>query len=318
MFTAKTSLFTGSQNDVSVPAYKSIRFVGDVMLARNVETLMNTYGSDYPYSQLPAQGTSSLLVGNFEGAIRQEHVQTPDFTYAFSVDKKHLDALYAYGFTHLGLANNHSFDFGLEDFEHTYAVLQNSSTTPFGHPNIFATSSAVYATIDSSTVGIIALQAVDSMPSDDAITEVLEYVAAQSDVQIVYVHWGIEYESQHSIFQGKLAHSLVDAGADIIIGHHPHVVQDIEKYNESIIFYSLGNFIFDQYFDTAVQEGLMLDISFQEEKPLITLLPVTSIGSKSAPYSMGIHEKTLFLTDVAQRSDKELSEMILSGTILMQ
>ena len=87
------------------------------------------------------------------------------------------------------------------------------------------------------------------------VVEEIEKVKNKSDFVVVYTHWGLEYHLRESESQKNLAHMFVDAGADVIIGSHPHVVQPIEIYKEKVIFYSLGNLVFDQYFSALAAFG---------------------------------------------------------------
>jgi gamma-polyglutamate biosynthesis protein CapA len=86
----------------------------------------------------------------------------------------------------------------------------------------------------------------------------INQVENSSDLVIVYAHWGNEYQSNSNLAIQTIAHKLIDAGADVIIGSHPHVVQESEIYNGKVIYYSLGNFIFDQYFMPETQQGLLV------------------------------------------------------------
>jgi poly-gamma-glutamate capsule biosynthesis protein CapA/YwtB (metallophosphatase superfamily) len=92
-----------------------------------------------------------------------------------------------------------------------------------------------------------------------------------NDVVIVNIHFGNEYQEQSNNRQKALARKMVDSGVDIVIGHHPHVIQDYEIYKEKPIFYSLGNFIFDQYFSAETQEGLVIKIVLSEEEEKIKI-----------------------------------------------
>jgi len=85
-----------------------------------------------------------------------------------------------------------------------------------------------------------------------------------ADTVVVSLHWGEEYETKHNAGQTRVARLLVDAGANIVIGHHPHVVQEIERYNGGLIAYSLGNFIFDQNFSEETGKGLVLLVTLSE------------------------------------------------------
>lgn len=99
----------------------------------------------------------------------------------------------------------------------------------------------------------------------------------------------------------------------MIIGHHPHVVQEIEEYNGKYIFYSLGNFIFDQYFSKDTQEGLLVQVTLEDEKLSYTLLPVKSV--RSQPMLMEGEEKQAFLDALAKRSSKTILQHVATGKL---
>ena len=294
--------------------YSQMSIVGDVMLARHVEKYLNVYGSDYVYSQLPTLASTTILLGNFEASIPEVHIPTPANTFRFSVDTVHIPALAAYGFSHMSLANNHTFDSGRDGFQNLQTVLSETGITHMGSP-ILSSTSVTYIEIQDVTVAVLALYALDQSPEKELMDEVLHEASDKSDYLFVYVHWGTEYDPVHSLFQETLAHELIDGGADAIFGHHPHVVQDIELYNGALIFYSLGNFIFDQYFSKEVQEGLQVNVSFDNEVPVYSLNGVSSIGSRSAPRLMRGYEQNMFLKELARKSSRELSEGILSGEV---
>lgn len=292
-----------------------IRFVGDVMLARNVENMMDTFGYQYPFSQLSPNPDDAYLVGNFEGSIPLVHVPTPSMQFSFSIDPQYVKGLSEYGFTHIGFANNHAYDFGSDDFIQSTKVAELHDLIWFGSPGNLATSSIAVIDVGTSTVGIVGIYAVATPPTTAEIVQIFKHASEMSDYQIAYVHFGDEYVLKHSAAQERLAHLFIDAGADAVIGHHPHVVQDIQMYKNAPIFYSLGNFIFDQYFSEDVQVGLGLEVSLAEKNLRFELLPYTSIGSRSAPRAMGLYEERNFLEAIAKKSDTELGGMIREGFV---
>ncbi len=81
------------------------------------------------------------------------------------------------------------------------------------------------------------------------------------DFIVVYSHWGYEYEHEPNIIQRQLAHEFIDAGADLVVGSHPHVIQSSEVYRDKHIYYSLGNLIFDQYWEESVRCGLFISVT---------------------------------------------------------
>lgn len=294
-------------------------FVGDVLLARNVEFLMHTKGVDYPFKNAPELfgSDNSAVIGNFESAILERHKKTPSFVTTFSVDSKFLPVVKKTGFTHMSLANNHSFDYGSTTFNHTRQSLEQAGISQFGHPLLIDGMSSVIVRSSNVTVGIVAVNQIFNESNWDEIHTSLDALSSTTDYQIMYIHWGDEYMLKHNNAQEVFAKKLIDSGADAIIGHHPHVVQDIDVYKDKPIFYSLGNFIFDQYFSVDVEQGLLLKLSFVQNEVQFELTPVTSANTKSQPGKMLPEEQALFLANVARRSNPLYSEYIKAGKLIL-
>ena len=296
-----------------------IVFVGDVLLARNVEFLMNTKGVNYPFLYVPELfgQHNSAVIGNFESAILEHHKKTPSFVTTFSVNKNILPEVQKVGFTHMSVANNHSFDYGSTTFAHTKLSLEQAGITPFGHPALVDGVSHVVIRTGATMVGVLAINQINNLLSIEEINTSLLLLASTTDFQIVYVHWGEEYMLKHNSTQEMLAKQLIDAGADAIIGHHPHVVQDIDVYKDKPIFYSLGNFIFDQYFSVDVEQGLLLKLSFINSQVQYELVPVSSENTHSQPNFMSSDDQSLFLSNLARRSNADYAENIKSGKLIL-
>ncbi len=301
-----------TQNDRE---HDSLLFVGDVMLGRHVETLLNQYGSDYPYTSIALKTMSShpAIVANFESAINSQHTQTPYYTMRFSVDATHLPA-FAKEFTHASLANNHSFDFGTDGYANAISVLAENRVESFGHARTIGNESISLVNTSKGSVALIGINATAKIPENDEISYVCTRAKRQSDFQVFFVHWGDEYETTHSETQKILAELLISECADLVIGHHPHVVQDIDIIDGVPVFYSLGNYIFDQYFSKEVQQGLVVHFLF-DEAPVLELLPVTSESKKSVPQMLSYEETGVFLKELAERSHPSLRESIINGRI---
>ncbi|HFC36337.1 MAG TPA: hypothetical protein ENJ49_01525, partial [Candidatus Moranbacteria bacterium] len=124
---------------------------------------------------------------------------------------------------------------------------------------------------------------------------------AKSDFIVVYSHWGREYKLVNSERQQKLAHQFIDAGADLIIGAHPHVVQPIEIYKNKAIFYSLGNFVFDQYFSDNVRSILGVGVLLENKKIKFTLIPLFKRKNGELEWMTGEQQKN-FLQNLSERS----------------
>lgn len=295
---------------------KNILFVGDVLLARNVESLMKKSGADYPYRGVNFNSLAPkyYLFANFEATIPVEHKQTKVNKINFSVAKDFIPALRGAGFSHLSLANNHSYDYGEVAVTNTIRLLKEDNLAPFGNFKNLNDDSVSYVSIADFKVSVIGIHALQSKFSDEDLVSVLDKAGANSDFQIIFVHWGTEYSEHSDKEQRALAKRLVDFGADLIIGHHPHVVQEIGLIEGVPVFYSLGNYIFDQYFSTAVQTGLLLNLDFSTGLN-INLLPVTSLQQLSQPKLMTEEQKQMFLYKLAKNSAPELKNEILNGQI---
>ena len=304
-----------SIDSVTIPIKNSIYFFGDIMLARDVERRMSQVDSAYPflYTEIPTE--SAYAVANFESAVPVVHVPTPNNTFRFSTKKESLPALANAGFTHVSLANNHAFDAGLPGYNHTITQLWENDIVPFGHPTVISSSSVVFLELDGIIVALIAVHTLFTEPDRAAVSAVLSYAAEKSDKQIIYLHWGEEYLRQQSDAQRQYATFLIGAGADMIVGHHPHVVQGVELILGVPVFYSLGNYIFDQYFSPEVQTGLVLNLSYNTSLE-VALLPVTSAESRIQPRPMSESDRADFLETLATLSAPELAPQILTGKLI--
>ncbi len=298
----------------------NITFVGDILLARHVEYLMAQYGYDYPYRGLPSDfSQSSLVVANFEASIPTRHRKTPDFNFVFSVATTTLPALRSAGITHVSLANNHSGDYQEAGFLHTRRALEEVNIGSFGLPSGLASSSLTILPLGtSSAVSVLALHTLSTTPSEDQIRAHIGEYLFNTDLQIAYVHWGDEYEHIPNSRQRALAQILANMGFDLVIGHHPHVVQSIERIGQTIVAYSLGNFIFDQYFSEAVREHLSVQLSFMDSGEIrLLLLPFESKTMPAQPRLMTAQSREKFLKWLASISTPTLKTSIENGEVII-
>lgn len=299
-------------------ATSSLLFVGDVMLSRGVEWQMAEHGSSYPYKRIQAVFDAyDEVIGNFEGTVPREHVPTPSMGFSFSVDASAIPALSDAGFSIMTLANNHGHDFGESAYLHTGHVLSDVGVKTAGHPLSFKKSDILVFEAGSIRIALLPIHTVWQKHATETVAATIAYAETVSDVQIVLPHWGQEYEPVHSLKENELARSFVHAGADAIIGHHPHVIQDVDVIDGVPVFYSLGNFIFDQYWNNDVQDGLMVGMHIREKEIEFELIPVTSRDRKSSPRLMTDEEKKVFLEGLIVRSNRALADDIHKGRIVV-
>ena len=298
-------------------------FFGDLMLDRHVKEVIDRKGFDYIFAQT-ASGTGVVwdngydLVGaNLEGAVTDGGAHYPPVNaYDFAFMPELVDKLKRYNFNFFNIANNHLADQGERGIMETEANLSGLGYIYSGCPDTrIGDCSATTTELKGTKIGLAGFSQVYGLLDTVKLNKITGDLASTTDILIANIHWGREYEHQFGSVQAATAHTLVDSGADIVIGHHPHVVEGIEIYRGRPIFYSLGNFVFDQYFSADTQSGLALDFSITKNQISVTLLPFKSTQSQ-LEWLAG-EEKQEFLNQLAVWSvaGSDLKSMIKSGRI---
>lgn len=293
---------------------------GDVMLDRGVRNLMDNNGLDYPFEKIGAQ-TIDLMKGvnyvfaNLEGPIKTTYVPSGK-TIHFRFKPDTVDVIKKAGINIVSIANNHSQDQGNLGFEETKQYLRKGGIFYFGHPRNEDNENVFITNVDETKIAFIGFDDTIFKIDQNGVSNLIKEVHKNVDYVIISIHWGVEYVHQPNQRQKDLAHSFIDSGADIVLGHHPHVVQTMEIYNEKPIFYSLGNFVFDQWFSVDTQEGLSVALSMNDEDIEAYLFPYKI--PKSQPVLMNEEEKAKFLEKFISWGDydEELTEKIKSGRVI--
>lgn len=236
--------------------------VGDILLDRGVRTAIEKNGSIYyPFQAIqPTIQTFDLALCNLECSITSREVDQPLFKrYSFRGEPEYLAGLKWAGFNLASVANNHTIDWGKSGFLETIANLQSFKILPIGGgrnqaeallPQLVEKNDETFAIFGSleflleATV-FLADQPYPAFAEIDKICAVISEYNNYVDHVIITFHWGIENNFYPTSRQIEYAHRVIDAGADLVIGHHPHVLQPVEIYQNKIILYSLGNFVFD-------------------------------------------------------------------------
>lgn len=240
------------------PGHIRVAFVGDLMLDREVEVAMEV-DPGYPLARTgDLFRDADLVVGNLEGTLSD--VGTPmEKQYVFATDPALVTGLAP--FWAVTLANNHATDYGLAGLERTIEVLDAQGIAWFGAGSTEAEARAgiVGRGEGTPTIGYLGYSDIGetlhasgeqggvSRASIEAMTADIARLRARGDMDFVVVtlHAGTEYSHESTARQQELARAAIDAGADLVVGHHPHVLQPVEEYHGGLIFYSLGNFVFD-------------------------------------------------------------------------
>ncbi|MDD4661671.1 MAG: CapA family protein [Candidatus Pacebacteria bacterium] len=288
----------------------SFLFVGDMMFDRGVELLIKQNDDfNYPFYNISNYlKRADVLIGNLEGPI----VSTPTFissnSMSFSFDRKIASVLKENNFSIVSLANNHTCNMSTSGLNETKKYLEDSDVDYIGDP---VTCSIDDIVLKNGVVFYAVNKTFDFNCSNEEIQNNVQKIKDKypDNFLVVLPHFGEEYMQKASLAQEELAHLIIDAGADLIIGGHSHVLQNIEKYKNKLIFYSLGNFIFDQYFSEETQEGLMVGLEIIDEKQIYTLLTIEEI--KAQPF---LSNKLDFLASI---SSPEIKTEIEKGEIII-
>jgi len=257
----------------------SFTFVGDIMLDRNVENSVYKNGKgdfSFIFENVDFLAESDITFGNLEGPMSDKGEDLGNL-YSFRMNPAVALSLKGTGFDVLSVANNHSADWGKDAFLDTLNRLNLSGIVSVGggidrkdaeNLRIIERSRAKVGFIAFSDIGPKWFEAGDNNPGillakTELVQELVRKAKGQVDYIVVSFHFGNEYETVPNSRQERFARLAIDSGANIVVGHHPHVVQKIELYNGGLIAYSLGNFIFDQNFSEETMEGALLNVVFK-------------------------------------------------------
>lgn len=246
------------------PAIKII-FGGDMMFDRYIRTVMARHGDEFVLGGVAeVLGDADVVVANLEGPITENPSlsetsiigEAKNYVFTFPPDtatilkKNHIDIV--------NIGNNHILNFQTTGVRDTERLLEVAGVGFFGSP--LPEEKRIYIEdVDGTTVAFVNYNQFVYRGKEKAFADIAD-VRERVDVVIMYTHWGVEYAPVQSSVR-ELAHQFIDLGVDAIIGSHPHVVQEKEEYHGKTIYYSLGNFIFDQYFSEDTKQGLLVEMT---------------------------------------------------------
>ncbi|MEK7094771.1 MAG: AmmeMemoRadiSam system protein B [Patescibacteria group bacterium] len=260
-------------------SFASLIFVGDIMLGRRVRSQIDKEGNDWPWLEVERllRG-SDIVVGNLEGAVNDrpnKMTLEPPFSFDMSHDaivemKKRVDIV--------SLANNHTRDAGIAGEEETRTHLKEIGVSFFGS---FEGPEPRYdMTIGDLGISFIGYHAF--RPNEVRLLQMIKEADAEGRFVVVFSHWGVEYQNTPSNEQRRLAKAMVKAGADLIVGSHPHVLQATETIDGVPVAYSLGNFIFDQDI-SSTWNAIALGVTIQDKSVTLYPMEIITKGGQTAP-----------------------------------
>ena len=268
----------------------SITFTGDVLLDRGVRQFVEHRSVDKLFSPFVDSvfQSSDLVVANLECPATK--IRQPAFKqYIFRAEPEWLQTLKAHGITHLNLANNHSVDQGRIGLADTKRNIQETGMIPVGagdnmqeaaQPVLLASSPRNVYLLTSLQMPLENFSYLPDKTSvshedlDSLKTRVRQLKETDPCCYIIVsLHWGGEHTLKPVPLQRQQAHQLIDAGADALICHHTHTLQTIEQYQGKPIYYSIGNFIFDQK-KPINSKACMVKVTIKKESSHIETIPI--------------------------------------------
>jgi hypothetical protein len=265
------------------PKTTSIFFVGDIMLSRNVAgKIYQTNDIRLPFKKTSdVTSAADITFGNLESPFYNQGNHSVQNSLVFNGEPLAIEGLNLAGFDILSTANNHSMDQGNAGLNYTMDLL-NFNGIVYTGTRYTDESLAIEPVIKHNDIlyGFLAYSYTalndggkskspyinDFNDIQKMKQDIIDMKGHTADVVIVSMHAGTEYTTKPTQAQIDFAHAAIDAGADIVIGHHPHWIQKIENYNGKWIFYSLGNFVFDQMWSQETREGLTVEATYEEDQ----------------------------------------------------
>jgi hypothetical protein len=263
---------SATQPAAVLPKNVDIIFVGDVMLDRHIRLNARKNSKDYIFSEIsPLLQSADLVVANLEGPITTFNsvsegsaVGSPN-NFLFTFEPEWVKTLVNNKILLVNLGNNHIWNFGAEGVKQTKQHLDEGGIQYFGALSAQEEKGRwLMVELGGMQVAFVSYNEFINGGVQAALQDIKD-ARATAELVVLYTHWGAEYQTTANQTIQNLAYQFVDAGADVIIGSHPHVVQQKEIYQGKTIYYSLGNFIFDQYFSNDVRKGLVVRMSLNPQ-----------------------------------------------------
>jgi poly-gamma-glutamate capsule biosynthesis protein CapA/YwtB (metallophosphatase superfamily) len=248
-----------------------LAFLGDVVPGRSMELQIERYGTGYPWAGIGhLLRDADLAMANLECVLSTRGTALEKL-YVIRAHPGAVETLVEAGFDLVSLANNHTLDFGNDALDDTLSALRQANIAVVGAGRTLADARrAALFDLNGVRVAVLAYaggywQGSADMPESDlvawsdpeSVAQDVRVARGRADVVVVVLHAGKEYSRTPSTTQVTVAHAAIDAGAVLVVGHHPHVAQAIERYRGALIVYSLGNALFDIPLQSAMRGDLL-------------------------------------------------------------
>jgi len=259
-------------NPTPTPMIFSLIVGGDLMFDRHVRTKAEVVGNyDFIFDQKLSDflNSADYALANLEGpitmnqSVSQNSLPGGPGNYTFTFSPEIIQVLKNNNLTLINLGNNHILNFGVQGLRSTRQYLNDVDLIFFGDVGESQEQQRYYFLEHfEQKIALISYNQFVEGGKSKTLADISEAKNEGASLILLFSHWGNEYVPGANQVIVDLAHEFIDAGVDLIVGGHPHVIQNKEIYQGKTIYYSLGNFVFDQYFSKETQEGLLLKIDF--------------------------------------------------------
>lgn len=279
-----------------------ISLVGDLLMDGSIRGYLDKHGQDYPWQMVKTYFQNDhISIGNLETSITNKGSKWPNKQFNFRSDPSNLKAMEVAGMDILALANNHILDYGYDGLLDTIKHIDSTGIKRVGAgKNKEDAMKAVILERQGIKIGVLSASRVvpdvkwyagEKSPGlvgaydghIDGLLKEIEKTKKQVDLLILSIHWGIEKNPQPKDKDILLAKRLIDGGVDIIMGHHPHVLQGIEIYKGKPIFYSLGNFVFGSQGELTTNTMIAQVNLIDGKMDNIEIIPLNIEGARPVP-----------------------------------
>ncbi len=332
----KSATQTGATGAAGAPAKAgrsatvTVAAVGDMIFDRRVKALISAQGGVAPLAKVAARlRRADVTIGNLESNLSASGSPAPGKDVTFRGHPKGIVGLKASGFDFVALGNNHVLDYGAASLRDTLAALDQAGIEHAGagmnrsaawKPAVVKRNGATIAFLSFSQILPANFVATDSRPglargrgNSDAVASAIRAAKARYDYVIVSFHWGVEYEDYANGDQVHDARRAVDAGADMVLSHHPHVIQGVEIYKRKLIAYSLGDFVFDHY-SRKTGEAFILNAQLGPDGVAGVIATPVYLNSSGAPAVVTGSEASTILKRLKQISSPHGTTVRIVGS----
>lgn len=270
-----------SPQPTTPPSKVTLLFGGDLMFDRHIRLALQKNGVDFALKELqPLFLQHDYVIANLEGPVTNFPSKSVGSAvgstnnYLFTFDPSIALMLHEMNITIVNIGNNHILNFGMTGLSQTKVSLDDSKVQYFGNAASDESERIFFVEKNGIKIAFTNYNEFGTNGFERALTDI-QKARVTADIVILYTHWGAEYQTLANSVIQQQAHQFIDAGADAVIGSHPHVVQQHELYKNKHIYYSLGNLVFDQYFEEAVQNGLLVSLTVEGSQiTQMTELPI--------------------------------------------